>query len=47
VDIEKVKRDELKQATDVKKWMKEYGVLSASELTGQGSQKGKAAKRTR
>ena len=46
VDIERIKRDELKAARDVKKWIKEYGLFSEPETTLRGGQKTMAAKRT-
>jgi len=45
-DIERIKRDELKAARDVKKWIKEYGLPSEPETTRRGGQKTGAAKRT-
>jgi DNA-binding MarR family transcriptional regulator len=44
VDIEKIKRDELKQSTSIRKWMNEYGASSMPEAKRQG---GKKAKTTR
>jgi len=47
VDIEQVKRDELKQAANLTRWLRQYGKLSALKTERQGSQKGKAPKKTR
>jgi DNA-binding MarR family transcriptional regulator len=44
VDIEKIKRDELKQSASIRKWMNEYGASSIPEAKRQG---GKKAKTTR
>jgi len=41
VDIEKIKKDELKQAANVGKWLREYGGRSTPEVKRQGGEKGK------
>jgi DNA-binding MarR family transcriptional regulator len=41
VDIEKIKRDELKQSTSIRKWMNEYGASSIPEAKRQGGKKAK------
>jgi DNA-binding MarR family transcriptional regulator len=41
VDIERIKRDELKQSTNIKKWMNQYGGSSAPEAKCRGSKKKK------
>jgi DNA-binding MarR family transcriptional regulator len=47
VDIEEIKRQELKQAANVGKWLREYGGRSAPEVKRQGGEKGKTRKKTR
>jgi DNA-binding MarR family transcriptional regulator len=47
VDIEKVKRDELKQAANIGKWLSKYGRASTPKARLQGSDKGKARKKTK
>jgi len=47
VDIEKIKKDELKQAANVGKWLREYGGRSTPEVKRQGGEKGKTRKKTR
>jgi DNA-binding MarR family transcriptional regulator len=47
VDIEEIKRQELRQAANVGKWLREYGGRSASEVKRQGGEKGKTRKKTR
>jgi Zn-dependent M16 (insulinase) family peptidase len=42
VDIEKVKREELKQAANVKEWLKEYGLSSGPQAKRQVGKKKKA-----
>jgi DNA-binding MarR family transcriptional regulator len=42
VDIEKVKREELKQAANVKEWLNEYGLPSTSQAKRQVGKKKKA-----
>jgi DNA-binding MarR family transcriptional regulator len=44
VDIERIKRDELKQSASIKKWMNEYGPSSTPEAKRQ---RGKKKKTTR
>jgi DNA-binding MarR family transcriptional regulator len=44
VDIEKIKRDELKQSASIKKWMSQYGGSSALEAKCQGRKKKKTAR---
>ena len=46
-DIEKVKRDELKQAANIGKWLSKYGRASTPKARRQGSDKGKARKKTK
>jgi hypothetical protein len=41
VDIEKIKRNELKQAGNLAKWLSEYGLLSTPQAKRQGRKKGK------
>jgi len=45
VDIEKIKRTELKQAANLTKWLSEYGLLSDSQAKRQGGKKGKTIRR--
>jgi DNA-binding MarR family transcriptional regulator len=47
VDIEKIKKDELKQAANIQKWMREYGRPPAPKPKHQGGAKGKTGKKTR
>jgi DNA-binding MarR family transcriptional regulator len=47
VDIEEIKRQELRQAANVGKWLREYGERSAPEIKRQGGEKGKTRKKTR
>jgi DNA-binding MarR family transcriptional regulator len=47
VDIEEIKRQELRQAANVGKWLREYGARSASEVKRQGGEKGKTRRKTR
>jgi DNA-binding MarR family transcriptional regulator len=47
MDIEAVKRIELKQAANVGRWLSEYGLSSAPEAKGQGSEKRKTKKKTK
>ena len=42
VDIEEVKREESKQAANVKEWLNEYGLSSTPQAKGQGGRKEKA-----
>jgi len=42
VDIEEVKREESKQAANVKEWLNEYGLSSTPQAKGQGGKKKKA-----
>jgi DNA-binding MarR family transcriptional regulator len=42
VDIEEVKREESKQAANIKEWLNEYGVSSTLQAKGQGGKKKKA-----
>jgi DNA-binding MarR family transcriptional regulator len=46
VDIEKIKKDELKQAANVGKWLREYGGRSAPKAGRQATEKGKSRKKT-
>ena len=39
VDIEEVKRNELKQAANVKEWLNEYGLPSTPQVKRQGGEK--------
>jgi DNA-binding MarR family transcriptional regulator len=41
VDIEEVKRKELKQAANIKEWLNEYGLPSTPEAKRQSGEKGK------
>ena len=41
VDIEEIKRNELKQATNLTKWLSEYGLPSTPEAKRQGGEKRK------
>jgi len=41
VDIEEIKRNELKQATNLTKWVSEYGLPSTPEAKRQGGEKRK------
>jgi DNA-binding MarR family transcriptional regulator len=47
VDIEEIKRQELRQAANVGKWLREYAGRSAPEVKRQGGEKGKTRKKTR
>jgi DNA-binding MarR family transcriptional regulator len=47
VDIEEVKREELRQAANVGKWLGEYGGRSGPEVKRQGGEKRKTRKKTR
>jgi len=47
IDIEKVKREEVKQAANVGKWLTEYGKPSAGEAKPQGGEKRTARKKTK
>jgi DNA-binding MarR family transcriptional regulator len=47
VDIEEVKREELKQAANVKEWLNEYGFLSTPEAKRRGSGKRKTRNKTK
>jgi DNA-binding MarR family transcriptional regulator len=47
VDIEEVKREELKQAANVKEWLNEYGFPSTPEAERQGSGKRKTRNKTK
>ena len=47
IDIEAVKRTELKQAVNVGRWLSEYGLSSAPEAKRQGSEKRKTKKKTK
>jgi Zn-dependent M16 (insulinase) family peptidase len=42
VDIEEVKRQELKQAANIKKWLNEYGLSSTPQAKRQADKKKKA-----
>jgi DNA-binding MarR family transcriptional regulator len=44
VDIEKIKRDELKQSASIKKWINEYGPSSTPEAKRQRGKKKKTAR---
>ncbi len=46
VDIEELKREELRQSGSVKKWVREYGSASPRETKRQGSEKKKTGKKT-
>jgi DNA-binding MarR family transcriptional regulator len=41
VDVEKIKRNELKQGANLKKWLSEYGLTSTPEAKRRGGKKGK------
>ena len=41
VDIEKIKRNELKQAANLTKWLSKYGLPSTPQAKRQGGKKGK------
>ena len=41
VDIKEIKRSELKQATNLRKWLSEYGSSSTPQAKRQGGEKGK------
>ena len=41
VDIEEIKRNELKQAANLTKWLNEYGLPSTPQAKRQGGKKGK------
>jgi len=41
VDVKEIKRNELKQATNLTKWLSEYGLSSTPQGKRQGSAKGK------
>jgi len=45
VDIEKTKRNELKQATNLAKWLSRYGLTSTPEAKRQGDEKRKTKKK--
>jgi DNA-binding MarR family transcriptional regulator len=45
MDIEKIKRNELKQAANVKKWLSEYGLPSAPQAKRRGGEKRKTVRR--
>jgi DNA-binding MarR family transcriptional regulator len=45
VDIEKIKRNELKQAANLTKWLSEYGLPSTPEAKRQGRKKRKTIRR--
>ena len=47
VDIEEVKREELKQAANVKEWLSEYGLPSTPKAKHQGGEKRKTRKKTK
>lgn len=47
VDIEKVKKAELKQAGNVKEWLKKYGLPSTAKAKRQGGGKRKTSKKTK
>jgi hypothetical protein len=42
VDIEEVKRQESKQAANIKKWLNEYGLSSTPQAKRQADKKKKA-----
>jgi DNA-binding MarR family transcriptional regulator len=44
IDIEKIKRNELKQSASIKKWMNEYGPSSTPEAKRQRGKKKKTAR---
>jgi DNA-binding MarR family transcriptional regulator len=44
VDIEKIKRDELKRAANIKKWLSQYGLDSTAEAKGQRGRKKKTTR---
>jgi DNA-binding MarR family transcriptional regulator len=46
VDIEKIKRDELKQAANIGKWLARYSRAPARKSRRQGDEKGKTRKKT-
>jgi len=45
VDIEKIKRDELKQAASMKRWLTQYGRPPTREARRQGGEKGKTRRK--
>ena len=47
VDIEEIKKEELRQAANVGKWLSRYGGRSAPEVRRQGGEKGRTRKKTR
>jgi len=47
VDIEAVKRSELKQTANVNRWLNEYGAPSAREAKREGGEKRKTKKKTK
>jgi DNA-binding MarR family transcriptional regulator len=47
VDIEAIKREELRQAANIDKWLSKYGRRSTPESKRQGSENGKTRKKTR
>jgi DNA-binding MarR family transcriptional regulator len=46
VDIEKIKKDELKQAANVQKWLAQYGRAPARKSRREGDEKGKPRRKT-
>lgn len=44
IDVEKIKRNELKQAANVKKWLSEYGLTSTGQAKRQGGKKRKTTR---
>ena len=47
VDIEQIKKNELKQAANIKKWLEKYGPSSAARAQCQGVEKRKSKKKTK
>lgn len=45
VDIEKIKRNELKQEANLKKWLSDYGLTSTPQAKRQGGKKRKTIRR--
>jgi|SRR4030042_801972 DNA-binding MarR family transcriptional regulator len=45
VDIEKIKKDELKQAASMKRWLTQYGRPPTREARRQGGEKGKTRRK--
>jgi hypothetical protein len=44
VDIEEIKRNELKQAANIKKWLSEYGSTSTPLAKRQSAAKGRTSR---